>query len=129
MSLVTSGLRYGTYAAMFTVFVLFFRFMLDGLLRSDTDIFGEKSKNFTHWLIVDNILVGAALVLVAVPEGLPLIMIVTLSYTLGKMLQDSLSVKRYSSVEAMAHVTDIVCFDSCSLVPDAFEITNICVAF
>ena len=84
MSLLTSCFRYGTYAAVFTVFVLFFRFMLDGLLRSDTDLFGEQTKSsFAHWLIVDNILVGASLVLVAVPEGLPLIMMILLSYTLG----------------------------------------------
>lgn len=84
-SLLTGGLRYGTYAAMLTVFVLFLRFMLDGILfRSDTDLFGdEANQNLTQWSFFDNISIGAALILVAVPEGLPLIMFITLAYTVG----------------------------------------------
>lgn len=85
--------KIGTYAALLTVHVLLFRYFLDGLLKRNVDLFGGEdddgrnfAKNFKLW--VDYIVIGVAVIVVAVPEGLPLAVMISLAYSQGKMLKD-----------------------------------------
>ena len=86
--------KVGTYAALLTVHVLLFRYFLDGLLNRDLDLFGGEpdskespfAKNFKLW--VDYVVIGVAVIVVAVPEGLPLAVMISLAYSQGKMLKD-----------------------------------------
>ena len=78
--------KIGTYAALMTVHVLLFRYFLDGLLKRNIDLFGGESeedrpfaRNFKLW--VDYIVIGVAVIVVAVPEGLPLAVMISLAYS------------------------------------------------
>ena len=53
------------------------------------------------------IIVGIALVVVAVPEGLPLAVMIALAYSVSRMLQDQNFVKRLSSCEIMGGANNI----------------------
>lgn len=85
--------KLGTYAAILTIHVLLFRYFLDGLLKRNIDLFGGETKedspfsqNLKLW--VDYIVIGVAVIVVAVPEGLPLAVMISLAYSQGKMLKD-----------------------------------------
>ena len=79
--------KLGTYAAIVTIHVLLFRYFLDGFLKRNVDLFGGESdgedrlfaKNFKLW--VDNFIIGVAVIVVAVPEGLPLAVMISLAYS------------------------------------------------
>ena len=53
------------------------------------------------------IIVGIALVVVAVPEGLPLAVMIALAYSVSRMLKDQNFVKRLSSCEIMGGANNI----------------------
>lgn len=52
-------------------------------------------------------IVGVAIVVVAVPEGLPLAVMISLSYSISKMLADNNFVKRLASCEIMGGANNI----------------------
>jgi len=58
-----------------------------------------------EWL--GHIIVGVAIIVVAVPEGLPLAVMISLAYSVQKMLQDQNFVKRLSSCEIMGGANNI----------------------
>jgi Ca2+-transporting ATPase len=57
--------------------------------------------------VIEFFIVAITLVVVAVPEGMPLCVTVCLAYTMGKMLSDKCLVRRLSACEAMGGVTTI----------------------
>ena len=105
--------KIGTYAALMTVHVLIFRYFLDGLLKRNLDLFGGESdstdrpfaNNFKLW--VDYVVIGVAVIVVAVPEGLPLAVMISLAYSQGKMLKDNNYVKKLAACEIMGGATNI----------------------
>lgn len=104
--------KIGTYAALLTIHVLLFRYFLDGLLKRNLDLFGGEdkddrpfAKNFKLW--VDYIVIGVAVIVVAVPEGLPLAVMISLAYSQGKMLKDQNYVKKLAACEIMGGATNI----------------------
>lgn len=95
-----------------TVHVLLFRYFLDGILKRNIDLFGGESdverpfaRNFKLW--VDYIVIGVAVIVVAVPEGLPLAVMISLAYSQGKMLKDANYVKKLAACEIMGGATNI----------------------
>lgn len=105
--------KIGTYAALLTIHVLLFRYFLDGILNRDMDLFGGEpdsmerpfARNFKLW--VDYIVIGVAVIVVAVPEGLPLAVMISLAYSQGKMLKDANYVKKLAACEIMGGATNI----------------------
>jgi len=104
--------KLGTYAALLTIHVLLFRYFLDGLLKRNIDLFGGElgqerpfAKNLQLW--VDYIIIGVAVIVVAVPEGLPLAVMISLAYSQGKMLKDNNYVKKLAACEIMGGATNI----------------------
>lgn len=104
--------KIGTYAALLTIHVLLFRYFLDGLLKRNIDLFGGEdkedrpfAKNFKLW--VDYIVIGVAVIVVAVPEGLPLAVMISLAYSQGKMMKDQNYVKKLAACEIMGGATNI----------------------
>ncbi len=104
--------KIGTYAALLTIHVLLFRYFLDGLLKRNIDLFGGETdedrpfaKNFKLW--VDYVIIGVAVIVVAVPEGLPLAVMISLAYSQGKMLKDQNYVKKLAACEIMGGATNI----------------------
>lgn len=53
------------------------------------------------------IVIGVAIVVVAVPEGLPLAVMISLAYSVQKMLVDNNFVKKLSSCETMGGANNI----------------------
>lgn len=105
--------KLGTYAAIVTIHVLLFRYFLDGFLKRNVDLFGGESegedrlfaKNFKLW--VDNFIIGVAVIVVAVPEGLPLAVMISLAYSQNKMLADNNYVKKLQACEIMGGASNI----------------------
>ena len=60
---------------------------------------------FKSWF--EFIVVGVAIVVVAVPEGLPLAVMISLAYSVQKMLLDKNFVKKLSSCETMGGANNI----------------------
>jgi len=67
-----------------------------------TGMFWEYIK---EWL--GHVIVGVAIIVVAVPEGLPLAVMISLAYSVSKMLTDQNFVKRLSSCEIMGGANNI----------------------
>ena len=104
--------KIGTYAALLTVHVLLLRYFIDGLTKRNIDLFGGESteerpfaKNFKLW--VDYVIIGVAVIVVAVPEGLPLAVMISLAYSQGRMLKDNNYVKKLAACEIMGGATNI----------------------
>lgn len=57
--------------------------------------------------LIDSFIVGITIVVVAVPEGLPLAVTITLAYSLKKMAQDKALVRHLGACEAMGGATAI----------------------
>jgi len=69
------------------------------------ELFTESLRKWLGYLIV-----GVAVIVVAVPEGLPLAVMISLAYSISKMLEDNNDVKRLSSCEIMGGA-DNICSD------------------
>jgi Ca2+ transporting ATPase len=125
----------GTYIALLIVHVLLFRYFVEAYVKRNVDLFGGESfekKTFTDevtlvetekmvpkteglfvaalqkWL--GYVIVGVAVIVVAVPEGLPLAVMISLAYSIQRMLKDNNDVKRLSSCEIMGGA-DNICSD------------------
>lgn len=100
--------KMGTYIAILIIHVLLFRYFLEGLGQRKVDLFGGEQCNpipgFEHVecrklitnalsLWIGYFIVGVAIIVVAVPEGLPLAVMISLAYSIQRMLQDNNDVK------------------------------------
>lgn len=94
----------GMVSAAITLIVLFGRFFIeqgiDGYNWED-----DIGDYLSDWF--DYILVAVTIVVVAVPEGLPLAVMIALAYSVRKMLKDKNFVKRLSSCEIMGGANNI----------------------
>jgi magnesium-transporting ATPase (P-type) len=91
--------KLGMYCALLTIHVLFLRFFITKFIDRSFDFFGgENTVNMygntdgslkeyaEEWL--GYLIIGVAIVVVAVPEGLPLAVMISLAYSVKKMLID-----------------------------------------
>jgi magnesium-transporting ATPase (P-type) len=86
----------GMYAAILTLHILLLRFFIEKFVGRTMNLYGEdpilpyEKHNlkvyFIEWLRY--LLVAVAIIVVAVPEGLPLAVMITLAYSVKKMLID-----------------------------------------
>lgn len=84
----------GMAAAAITVFVLFVRFFIEQGIKG----FNWKGDIGTYLqLWFGYIIIGVTIVVVAVPEGLPLAVMISLAYSVRKMLKDNNFVKRLAA--------------------------------
>lgn len=108
--------KMGTYIALLIVHVLLFRYFLEGLDKRNTDLFGGESPDSDNLFVdalskwISYVIVGVAIIVVAVPEGLPLAVMISLAYSIQKMLEDNNDVKRLASCEIMGGA-DNICSD------------------
>ena len=94
----------GMISAAITLIVLFTRFFIEQGMEGY-----EWNDNIGDYLSTwfDYILVAITIVVVAVPEGLPLAVMIALAYSVRKMLSDMNFVKRLSSCEIMGGANNI----------------------
>ena len=77
--------KIGMWCAGITVFVLFLRFFIETGIRDEGyNWSNEIGDHLAEWFRF--IIVGLTVVVVAVPEGLPLAVMVSLAYSVRKML-------------------------------------------
>lgn len=109
--------KLGMYCALLTIHVLFLRFFIERFVRRNMDLFGSEETDmhghkeglikeyFEEW--IRYFIIGVAIVVVAVPEGLPLAVMISLAYSVKRMLIDKNFVKRLSSCEIMGGANNI----------------------
>ena len=87
--------KLGMYCALLTIHLLFLRFFIERFRDRTFDLYGGKiiddeittgslKQYLEEWL--SYFIIGVAVVVVAVPEGLPLAVMISLAYSVKKML-------------------------------------------
>uniref|UniRef100_A0A0K0ED38 Calcium-transporting ATPase n=1 Tax=Strongyloides stercoralis TaxID=6248 RepID=A0A0K0ED38_STRER len=92
----------GTIVAIFTVLVLFIRFCIDHYIISEEEFDISDIQYFISFLII-----GVTVLVVAVPEGLPLAVTLSLAYSVKKMMKDNNLVRHLDACETMGNATSI----------------------
>lgn len=112
----------GMIAAYITLVVLFIRFFVENMQDSYKwdEMAGKHVGNWFRYLII-----GVTIVVVAVPEGLPLAVMISLAYSVRKMLKDMNFVKRLASCEIMGGANNICSDKTGTLTMNKMHVTNI----
>ena len=97
--------NFGLISAIFTVVFLFIRFGID-LSRSTQ---GWDENNHPGEL-VSYVIIGITIIVVAIPEGLPLAVTLSLAYSVKKMLYDQNLVRKIKACETMGGA-QVICTD------------------
>lgn len=98
----------------------------DALAAGSTENYiceGQIKDIFKAWF--EFIIIGVAIVVVAVPEGLPLAVMISLAYSVQKMLVDQNFVKKLSSCETMGGANNICSDKTGTLTKNQMTWTNI----
>lgn len=114
--------KLGMVSAYVTVMVLFIRFWIEqGIAGYDwgNNYFKYISSWFRH------LITGVTIIVVAVPEGLPLAVMISLAYSVRKMLKDKNFVKRLASCEIMGGANNICSDKTGTLTMNKMHVTNI----
>ena len=128
--------KLGMYCALLTIHVLFLRFFITRFVDRSMDFFGGENVVNSHgntggslkdycqeWL--NYLIIGVAIVVVAVPEGLPLAVMISLAYSVKKMLIDQNFVKRLASCEIMGGANNICSDKTGTLTMNKMTVTNV----
>jgi Ca2+ transporting ATPase len=126
----------GMWAAILTVHTLFFRFWIERFIGRSMDMFGGGEDTGTYenmngslkaycqeW--IRYIILGITIIVVAVPEGLPLAVMISLAYSVRKMLIDQNFVKRLASCEMMGGANNICSDKTGTLTMNQMTVTNV----
>jgi Ca2+ transporting ATPase len=97
--------KLGMACATFAVVVLFLRFGIELGIGNMTWETGSGIQEIIHY-----ILVGITVLVVAIPEGLPLAVTISLAYSVQKMQKENNLVKRLHACETMGGA-DMICSD------------------
>ncbi|KAJ5178255.1 ATPase P-type K/Mg/Cd/Cu/Zn/Na/Ca/Na/H-transporter [Penicillium coprophilum] len=92
--------RFGALAALVLFVILFIRFCVG--LRNSTESASEKGQLFLNVFIL-----ALTVVVIAVPEGLPLAVTLALSFATTRMMRDNNLVRQLRACETMGQATDI----------------------
>lgn len=117
------------YCALLTIHVLFLRFFIEKMSDRSFDLFGEVNSSGSiqgyaqEWL--EYFIIGITIIVVAVPEGLPLAVMISLAYSVRKMLIDQNFVKRLASCEIMGGANNICSDKTGTLTMNKMTVTNI----
>jgi magnesium-transporting ATPase (P-type) len=88
------------WCALLTVHTLFFRFFIERFIGRSMDLFGGGEDSGDYYNVANGSLkaycsewiqyfiLGITIIVVAVPEGLPLAVMISLAYSVRKMLID-----------------------------------------
>lgn len=90
----------GGAAALVLFVILFIRFLVN--LRGSTQTSTEKGQSFLNVFIL-----ALTIVVIAVPEGLPLAVTLALSFATNRMIKDHNLVRQLRACETMGNATDI----------------------
>ena len=96
--------KVGFVCALFTVIALTIHLLVDAFAMGE-------GWDTTQWkALVDAIIIGVTIVVVAVPEGLPLAVTISLAYSVGKMRNENNLVRHLHACESMG-CANVICSD------------------
>lgn len=99
--------NFGLYSAIVIVLVMFIRFAVERISARESDPWD----NSRHWQEMLNFfIIGITVVVVAIPEGLPLAVTLSLAYSVKKMLTDKNLVRKLQACETMGGA-NMICSD------------------
>lgn len=107
----------GFYVALFTFIVLVGYLIVDAFKKSAWD--GES----WHGLIT-SFIIAVTIIVVAVPEGLPLAVTLSLAYSVGKMRKEQNLVRRLQACETMGGATDVCTDKTGTLTQNRMAVTD-----
>jgi P-type Ca2+ transporter type 2B len=111
--------KFGLICAIFTTLVMLIRAFIT-LLQEDKGWTSTITK-----LMVQAFLIGITVLVVAIPEGLPLAVTLSLAFSIKKMLQDQNLVRKLHACETMGGA-DIICSDKTgTLTKNEMYLTNL----
>jgi P-type E1-E2 ATPase len=93
--------KFGLYSAIFIVLVLLIRFAVVKGSSHHWDTGKDLIK------ILDYFIIGITVIVVAIPEGLPLSVTLSLAFSVKKMLEDQNLVRRMEACETMGGANNI----------------------
>lgn len=113
--------KLGMACAIITVLVLFIRFFIEQGIKGYNweDNIGDYISDWFHYIII-----GITIVVVAVPEGLPLAVMISLAFSVRKMLKDKNFVKRLASCEIMGGANNICSDKTGTLTKNEMTVTT-----
>lgn len=100
--------KVGMYAAIAT-FICMLGHMIHGMTQSENFLESLLSMNTLHEL-VEAFIISVTVIVVAVPEGLPLAVTIALAYSVGKMKDENNLVRYLQACETMGGA-DNICSD------------------
>jgi magnesium-transporting ATPase (P-type) len=71
------------------------------------------------------LIIGIVIIVVAVPEGLPLAVMISLAFAIGQMLKDDCAVKKLASCEIMGGANNICSDKTGTLTNNSMEVVKI----
>ena len=111
--------QFGLISAVFTVVFMFIRFGID-LSRSSQGWDSERHPGE----LVGYIIIGITIIVVAIPEGLPLAVTLSLAYSVSKMLDENNLVRKLASCETMGGAQEICTDKTGTLTMNEMTLTN-----
>ena len=114
--------KLGMISAFITVFVLFARFFIETGIQG-YDWGNDIGDYIQEWF--EYVIIGITIVVVAVPEGLPLAVMIALAYSVRKMLKDMNFVKRLASCEIMGGANNICSDKTGTLTKNEMTVTDV----
>ena len=97
--------KFGLYAAIFIVVVLLIRFAIVKGLAQDPKDKWDTGPDLVRML--GFIILGITVIVVAIPEGLPLAVTLSLAFSVKKMLKDNNLVRKMEACETMGGANNI----------------------
>ncbi|XP_068459236.1 plasma membrane calcium-transporting ATPase 1-like isoform X2 [Clinocottus analis] len=96
----------GLFMSLMTVIILIARFLIDTFWIQGVDLTTECVSIYVQFL-VKFFIIGVTVLVVAVPEGLPLAVTISLAYSVKKMMIDNNLVRHLDACETMGNATAI----------------------
>jgi len=97
--------KFGLFSAIFIVIVLLIRFGIVKATSSDPNDKWDTNRDLVRML--DFIILGITVIVVAIPEGLPLSVTLSLAFSVKKMLKDNNLVRKMEACETMGGANNI----------------------
>jgi len=110
----------GSTIAVLTVIILIVSFCIEKFAHADSE--GWKNEYFNNF--VKFLIIGVTVLVVAVPEGLPLAVTLSLAYSVKKMMKDNNLVRHLDACETMGNATAICSDKTGTLTTNKMTVVN-----